>query len=110
VGLNLVLIPAHGALGAAIATCCSQVVMLLAQMAFAHGTGLDSRWWRLLSQPMFAAAAAAIVFALNPATAPFLVPLTVVLMLVMFRRAPTEEHRAVLRATRGSVSRFPTTT
>lgn len=104
VALNLVLIPPLGAIGAALATCCSQGVMLFALMAFAFDTGLDSRWWRLLSQPMFAAAVAALLFALAPGTAPFLVPATLGLLLVMFRAAPTEEYRSVLRASHGTAS------
>ena len=96
--LNLILIPRYGVIGAAIATCCSQVCMLGVLAIFAREAGLRTEWDRILKHPLLAAAAVAGLLIATPIPAGWMIPVAVVILYGFSRVCPTSEHESLLRS------------
>lgn len=99
VGANLLLLPAHGAMGAVIATLISETLLMAFLAVNLLLAGLDLAWGRVLRHPVAAAAiAGAVAVLLSPRLA---APAAATAVLLCLWLRPTEEERLLVRRGRG---------
>jgi O-antigen/teichoic acid export membrane protein len=102
VGANLLLLPAHGAMGAVIATLVSETLLLAFLAVNLLLAGLDLAWGRVLRHPIAAAAiAGAVAVLLSPRLA---APAAGAAVLLCLWLRPTEEERLLVRRGRGGAA------